>query len=556
MSCHLRQVRQFWPIMAVATLALFLSSVGVATDPPEVTESESHGSSPELDLQREMNRLCSDDPRERKQAALSLRGMGALAGPSLPLLARLSRSRTQASSSDDFEAILTAQETLRVFARSNPELVIALLDHEDERVRAGATVALGESRDPRAIPALMRRFMAYSYFGGASESERALVKIGSPAVDPLIAALQHDKETVRSNAARALGEIGDPRAIEPLKLAFKSNLKWGRGGAQGALERFGAPAVPFFIESLESSSPYLRANAAMALGKIGDQRAALRLISALRDENWRVRSNAAVAFQSLKDPAAREPLLLALEDNNVNVRNGAAISLASIGGPRVLDRLVEHLKNDAAARLDVARALGRLGDRKAVEPLINALDDEDDSVRTVVAGALGVLGDGRAVDPLIKLLNDPSIDTRSGAARALGKIGDKRAVPHLIAALTEVHKQKDSNFAPIYPFAAVRALGEINDPRSVESLITALQHPSRDIGAEAARVLGGLNDPRAIDPLIEAIPVFSGRSFRGGVLSNAAVEALFRLTGKNYKEDQQKWREWRIKQLSSPADGE
>ena len=455
MSCHLRQVRQFWPIMAVAALTLFVSSIGVAKDPPEVTESEPHGSSPELDLQREINRLCSDDPRERKQAALALRGMGALAGPSLPLLARLSMSRIQASSSDDFDAILTAQETLRILASSNPELVIALLDHEDERVRAGATVALGESRNPRAVPALMRRFLAYSYFGGASESEKALVKIGKPAVLPLITALQHDKETVRQNAARALGEIGDPRAIEPLKRAFKSNLKWGRGWAQGVLERFGAPAVPFFIESLESSSPHLRANAAMALGKIGDQRVALPLISALRDENWRVRSNAAFAFEVLKEPAAREPLLLALEDNNVNVRNGAAIALASIGGPRVLDRLIEHLKNDAAARPDVAIALGRLGDRKAVEPLINALDDEDDFVRTVVAGALGVL-----------------------------------------------------------------------------------------------------KDARAIDPLIEAIPFFSRRSYQGRIHSNAAVEALFRLTGKNYKEDQQKWRKWRIEQLSSPIDGE
>lgn len=455
MSCHLRQVRQFWPIMAVAALTLFVSSIGVAKDPPEVTESEPHGSSPELDLQREINRLCSDDPRERKQAALALRGMGALAGPSLPLLARLSMSRIQASSSDDFDAILTAQETLRILASSNPELVIALLDHEDERVRAGATVALGESRNPRAVPALMRRFLAYSYFGGASESEKALVKIGKPAVLPLITALQHDKETVRQNAARALGEIGDPRAIEPLKRAFKSNLKWGRGWAQGVLERFGAPAVPFFIESLESSSPHLRANAAMALGKIGDQRATLSLISALRDENWRVRSNAAFAFEVLKEPAAREPLLLALEDNNVNVRNGAAIALASIGGPRVLDRLIEHLKNDAAARPDVAIALGRLGDRKAVEPLINALDDEDDFVRTVVAGALGVL-----------------------------------------------------------------------------------------------------KDARAIDPLIEAIPFFSRRSYQGRIHSNAAVEALFRLTGKNYKEDQQKWRKWRIEQLSSPIDGE
>jgi HEAT repeat protein len=52
----------------------------------------------------------------------------------------------------------------------------------------------------------------------------ALVKIGAPAMEPLIAALK-DKDSKDSDvcqaAAEALGEIKDPRAVEPLIAALK-----------------------------------------------------------------------------------------------------------------------------------------------------------------------------------------------------------------------------------------------------------------------------------------------------------------------------------------------
>ncbi len=50
----------------------------------------------------------------------------------------------------------------------------------------------------------------------AGQAIEALVKMGKPAVDPLIQALKHANPTVRSNAATALGRIKDRRALEPL----------------------------------------------------------------------------------------------------------------------------------------------------------------------------------------------------------------------------------------------------------------------------------------------------------------------------------------------------
>ena len=87
-----------------------------------------------------------------------------------------------------------------------------------------------------------------------------------------------------------------------------------------------------------------------------------------------------------------------------------------------------HGKPVRSVRLHAAEALGKIGDERAVEPLIEALNDEDASVRRGAAVALGRLGAERAVEPLIEALNDEEGHVRRGAAVALGRLGYERAV--------------------------------------------------------------------------------------------------------------------------------
>ena len=56
-------------------------------------------------------------------------------------------------------------------------------------------------------------------------------------------------------------------------------------------------------------------------------------------------------------------------------------------------------------------------------------------MRRVAVEALGKIGDTRAVEPLIKALQDSEEYVRRGAVEALGKIGDTRAVEPLITVL-------------------------------------------------------------------------------------------------------------------------
>ena len=106
-----------------------------------------------------------------------------------------------------------------------------------------------------------------------------------------------------------------------------------------------------------------------------------------------------------------------------------------------VDGLIEALKfqEDPNIRLAAASALGRIGDSRAVNPLIVALDDQH-RVREIVALALGEIGDSRAVDPLITSLGDENWGVRSSAAKALGKIGDDRAVQPLTNLLRDKNK--------------------------------------------------------------------------------------------------------------------
>ena len=65
----------------------------------------------------------------------------------------------------------------------------------------------------------------------------ALSKIGAPSVEPLIKALEDENALRRAVAARALGKIGDPRAIKPLEKALEDKNKEVRTQTRKALKK-------------------------------------------------------------------------------------------------------------------------------------------------------------------------------------------------------------------------------------------------------------------------------------------------------------------------------
>ena len=222
----------------------------------------------------------------------------------------------------------------------------------------------------------------------------------------MVATLSDVDDSVRSEAASALGNLGDRSAVVAL------------------------------VAALSDVDDSVRSEAARALGNLGDRSAVDALVAALSDVDDSVRSEAARALGNLGDRSAVDALVAALDDENRGVRRSAASALGNLGDRSAVDALVGTLSDeDSFIRFCAAQALGQLGDRSAVDALVGTLSDDDDFVRQYAARALGELRDRSAVDALVAALSDDDDSVRSGAARALGKLNIKEAAP-IVAALS------------------------------------------------------------------------------------------------------------------------
>ncbi len=88
--------------------------------------------------------------------------------------------------------------------------------------RRGAAISLGRSGDPRGVPPLVNLLRDPEPMVRLDASG-ALIEIGQPSVSALLAGIQKEKDPIFLwNAIRVLEDIGDERAIGPLK-SLKEN---------------------------------------------------------------------------------------------------------------------------------------------------------------------------------------------------------------------------------------------------------------------------------------------------------------------------------------------
>jgi arylsulfatase A-like enzyme len=173
-----------------------------------------------------------------------------------------------------------------------------------------------------------------------------------------------------------------------------------------------------------------------------------------------------------------------------------------------LDSLEAAPRAQVAEEDPRARALrwGRLGDRRAVEPMSALLlDASAPSAQRVEAGQiLAKLADESSAPALVSALGTQPGEVAAEAAIALGRMFDERARP----ALERLVHVED----PYLRARAAVSLGRLRDPRAVPALIDALWvAPTLYEREEAVRWLGRLRDPRAVEPLISLIPEFGMR---------------------------------------------
>ncbi len=297
-------------------------------------------------------------------------------------------------------------------------------------------------------------------------------------VNRLVKALSHKDPRIRRIAAKALGELCDLRVLKPLSAM------------------------------LEDQDVYVREAVTEALGRLGGPDVVDPLVSALRDEDqddgqW-VRVKAIRALAGLGDPRAIEPLLAALKEHpelwgEIDVALKSLVPATDLRRRAEVQALVhesevlvmiEYLKTgwrmSSQPWQTAAERLGELGDSRAVEPLIVALNYRKNDTHRYAAEALGKLGDRRAVGPLIATLKNADTVLAEKAAEALGKLGDPRAVDPLIAFVDKLISTADFVNPPRGPEgeeyerhpiedAPLNALERIGEPKARQAVVELRQ---------------------------------------------------------------------------------
>ena len=198
---------------------------------------------------------------------------------------------------------------------------------------------------------------------------RALIRIGKPAVEPLLELLKYAGGDVRIRTAEALGEIGDERAVKILIKLIGSKDVTIRSCAAEALGKIGGSAVETLIELLGDEDSTIRIHAANILGRIGDARAIEPLILSLWDTEEAVPQCVLEAldkidYQWATEESTRKYLRYfseALMKGNIPVKLCIIDVLEKIGDPGVSEILTKALEaEEKKIRLRAAKALEKI----------------------------------------------------------------------------------------------------------------------------------------------------------------------------------------------------
>jgi HEAT repeat protein len=246
----------------------------------------------------------------------------------------------------------------------------------------------------------------------------------------LVELLEHEEEGVRAAAATALEQMAGVLDTETAR-ALVALLPSAQDDTRKRMLTHLIGAIPTAIlplcEMLKHPEQDAQVAAAVMLDQLLDQRSIDAFIEAMGEPAVR-----AIAVGTLKKLSAIRERIDATFDALRNVegasereeaRMATVIDLLGIGRPSV-EILIEYLEDeDWLVREAAADLLGKIGDVRAVEPLMKRLEhDKDTGVKELAIKALGLIGDARPTPLYLDAL--PIRPLRVYAMEALAKIKD------------------------------------------------------------------------------------------------------------------------------------
>lgn len=377
---------------------------------------------------------------------------------------------------------------------------IEALDSSDPHVRAAAALELGGAGDSGrvAIPRLLEMLDDYeagSYpnpFGGMGDWCDCPAK----------------------RAARALAQIGGP-AVDSLLLRYKTCNSDERRFAVYALTLIDDPrTTPCLIDFLKTTQTDQAAQFPFYNGQFSE----LFPPNHPFNSSW-IKFEILNALGERGDTSAVELLIDISYDSSFSHRNDAIDALAKIGDRRAVEPLIGLLDSpDCVGR--AAHALAVINDYRAVEPLFARLKDSTGAYNGSIMAALGDFKSDKALEAIIPALKDPEWVIRYCAALAIGANGGGWCVHHPIE------------------YRRPRAKGR---EAAVLPLIEALKDTVPGVRQEVMYALAAIGDRRAIMPLFEIMQLKTPMD------DWWAKDALIQLTGEDFRQydgGNDKWQAW------------
>lgn len=309
---------------------------------------------------------------------------------------------------------------------------------------------------------------------------RALEKVSSQPdrrfVDPLLEGLLADDADVRASSARALGEIGDPRAAQPLvECLLQERERVVLDRVFAALAQLGPEhALPTLVRALDATEPHCRFSAAAAIRKLfwdhlNDTQKAR--VAILNDDYLTAAEFGPVALNFLRE---------ALHHDTPRAARDIADALGQVGTPEAI-ALLEATLQDTALPADTRRvaawALKRYAWDGLSEPTLASIAVVSESWSDAVAVGAS------AVAPLRSVLCEGTAAARERAVMALARIGTDEAVH----ALCEAVLDRGQNV--LIRTTAAKALGKMPAPGAIDSLFLALEDGVWSVREAAAQAL-------------------------------------------------------------------
>ncbi len=281
---------------------------------------------------------------------------------------------------------------------------------------------------------------------------------------------------LKEEALKQLAWAGDPTGVDLAMAALKDPEQKIRSQAALALAHFGLPsaekAKPALLAALKEAGPESKPQIAWAL-------AVLREAGAFEEIMALYRAGHLSKVQRLGGGNAFDP--------------GVIVDLIS------LDQLASLYKDESpAVRQLVATVLSRKADSKYTEQLIALVQDPDKSVAHQAAPGLGKIGDERARQPLVDAMRGQRPEERAEYLSALRDgIGSAGLVLGFETVSTESKTKEWHQTEQIF-----KMIDALNDPSGADALYAYLQETSHPHWKyRAARALAAVGDVRAVPAL-------------------------------------------------------